>query len=52
MHPASMTDSQLIKGTSGISTECLPQTTTTDDHLMEVVDEPGKFIYFIVDTWK
>lgn len=49
-----MTDSQLIKGgASGISTECLPQTTTTtDDHLMDVVDEPGKFIYFIVDTWK
>lgn len=43
-----MTDSQLIKGgTSGISTECLPHT-TTDGHLMEVVDEPGKYLKIII----
>ncbi|XP_050294927.1 neuroligin-1-like [Anthonomus grandis grandis] len=32
MHPASMTDSQMIGGNSGpVNTECVPQTTATDE---------------------
>ncbi|XP_066143915.1 neuroligin-1-like isoform X1 [Euwallacea fornicatus] len=41
MHPASMTDSQVIGG-SAVSTDCLPpSTTTTDDRLMGVVEDTG-----------
>lgn len=42
MHPASMTDSQIIGGVESVNTECVPQTTADDRMIVGDDIDSGK----------